>query len=97
MSNKLYVGNLPYSVTQDDLEGLFKEAGKVISARIITDAIGRSKGFGFVEMASNEEAQEAINRFNGHSLKERNIVVNEARPQQRKERGDRGYKGRGRY
>ena len=81
MNNKLYVGNLSYSLTEEDLKKFFAEAGSVESATIITDKIsGRSKGFGFVEMSSEEEAKKAIEAFDGKDLDGRNIVVNEARP-----------------
>jgi RNA recognition motif-containing protein len=82
MSNKkLYVGNLPFNTTEDELKSIFEECGKVISAKIITDReTGRSKGFAFVEMNTPEEAIEAINRFNGALYKERPIKVTEAKP-----------------
>ena len=81
MNNKLYVGNLSYSLTEEDLKKFFAEAGSVESATIITDKIsGRSKGFGFVEMSSEEEAKKAVESFDGKELDGRNIVVNEARP-----------------
>ena len=81
MNNKLYVGNLSYSLTEEDLKKFFAEAGSVESVAIITDKIsGRSKGFGFVEMSSEEEAKKAAESFNGKDLDGRNIVVNEARP-----------------
>lgn len=81
MSNKLFVGSLPYAVTEDQLKELFSGAGSVASARVITDrATGRSKGFGFVEMSTDEEAQRAIEMFNGKDMDGRTIVVNEARP-----------------
>lgn len=81
MSNKLFVGSLPYAVTEDQLKELFSGAGSVASARVITDrATGRSKGFGFVEMSTEEEAQRAIEMFNGKDMDGRTIVVNEARP-----------------
>jgi RNA recognition motif-containing protein len=82
MSAKLYVGNLPYSVTEDRLQQHFAQHGSVVSARIITDKFsGRSKGFGFVEMASDDEAERAVNALNGTDFEGRNIVVSEARPQ----------------
>lgn len=88
MAKKLYVGNLPYSVTQDDLQQIFSQAGQVESAMVITDKFsGRSKGFGFVEMSSDEEAQKAIETLHGTDVQGRQIVVNEARPLQ--ERGPR--------
>ncbi|MEA3452914.1 MAG: RNA-binding protein [Patescibacteria group bacterium] len=81
MSNKLYVGGLPYETTEDALKDLFAEAGTVDSATIIVDKIsGRSKGFGFVEMSSEEEAQKAIDTLNGKEFGGRTIVVDEAKP-----------------
>lgn len=81
MGNKLYVGNLPYSVRDNDLEQSFSQYGSVVSAKVMMERdTGRSKGFGFVEMGSDAEAQEAINGMNGQSLGGRNVVVNEARP-----------------
>ena len=83
MGAKLYVGNLPYSVTEERLQQHFAQYGSVISARIITDKFsGRSKGFGFVEMNSDEEAQRAMAALNGTDFEGRNVVVSEARPQQ---------------
>ncbi len=83
MSKKLYVGGLAYSVTEQELEALFAEKGKVVSAVIIKDRdSGQSKGFGFVEMADDEEAQNAIKELNGKDLSGRAITVNEARPQE---------------
>ncbi len=82
MGAKLYVGNLPYSVTEQMLQEHFSQHGSVLSARIITDKFsGRSKGFGFVEMGSDEEAEKATNALNGTDFEGRNIVVSEARPQ----------------
>lgn len=84
--NKLYVGNLDYKVTGDQLTELFSQAGKVVSAVVITDRYsGRSKGFGFVEMSSDEEAKKAIETFNGKEFEGRNLVVNEARPREPRE------------
>ena len=81
MGNKLYVGNLPFSATEQVLSEAFGECGVVQSARIITDReSGRSKGFGFVEMATAAEAQEAITKFNGADWEGRPMTVNEARP-----------------
>jgi RNA recognition motif-containing protein len=89
MGNKLYVGNLPYSATDGSLQSLFAQAGTVVSAKIITDAeTGRSKGFGFVEMSSEQEAADAITKLNGTELEGRQVTVSEAKPQ--KPRGDRG-------
>ena len=82
VATKLYVGNLSYNATQADLEGLFTQVGTVESVNIIMDKFsGRSRGFGFVEMASDEEAQAAVKRFDGYDLKGRALKVNEARPQ----------------
>lgn len=83
MSKKLYVGNLDYSITDSQLTELFSQAGTVVSAVVIMDRYsGRSKGFGFVEMSSEEEAKKAIEMFNGKDLQGRDLVVNEARPRQ---------------
>ena len=93
---KLYVGNLPWSVTSDALGQKFSEAGTVISAQVITDRYsGRSRGFGFVEMATKEEADKAIEMLNGQDFEGRQIVVNLARPPREKpSRGnDRGGRG----
>ena len=85
MNNKLYVGGLPYSVTEGKLEEIFAEHGTVQSARVISDKFtGQSRGFGFVEMASGEEAQKAIEALNGTQLDGRTLVVNEARPQEQR-------------
>ncbi len=93
MAKKLYVGNLSYGVTEDQLRDLFADAGEVASVAVITERdTGRSKGFGFVEMATDEGAQEAIRRFNGYNFDNRDIVVNEARP---REEGGGGYRGGG--
>lgn len=81
MGKKLYVGNLPFTVTDQGLVDAFSECGTVESAKIITDRdSGRSKGFGFVEMSSDEEAQEAISKFNGADWEGRPMTVNEAKP-----------------
>jgi len=83
MPSKLYVGNLAYAVTNDDLQQLFSQVGQVQSVAIITDKFsGQSKGFGFVEMASADEAAKAIQQFNETELKGRNIKVNEAKPRE---------------
>jgi RNA recognition motif-containing protein len=83
MPSKLYVGNLAYSVSKSDLEGLFSQAGQVQSVAIIMDKFsGQSKGFGFVEMASADDAAKAIQQFNDTELKGRNIKVNEAKPRE---------------
>ena len=81
MGNKLYVGNLPYTVRDEDLQQSFSEFGSVNSAKVMMERdTGRSKGFGFVEMGSDAEAQAAIEGMNGQSLGGRSLVVNEARP-----------------
>ena len=81
MSTKLYVGSLPYSTTEQQLSELFSQHGTVQSAKVISDRYtGRSRGFGFVEMSTAEEAQKAIAAFNGFALDGRTLVVNEARP-----------------
>ncbi len=81
MAKKLYVGGLPYSTSEDSLKEAFSQAGTVESATIISDKMtGRSKGFGFVEMSSDEEAQKAIDMFTGKEFEGRNLTVNEARP-----------------
>jgi RNA recognition motif-containing protein len=83
MSSKIYVGNLPYSVTDSSLESNFAEFGRVASAKVMMDReTGRSKGFGFVEMASAEVVQAAINGLNGMTVDGRSIVVNLARPRE---------------
>jgi cold-inducible RNA-binding protein len=82
MATKLYIGNLPFKVREEDLQALFQQAGTVESVSIIRDKFsGQSRGFGFIEMDSPESAQKAIEMFNGHSLENRQITVNEARPQ----------------
>ncbi|MDY0302794.1 MAG: RNA-binding protein [Candidatus Moranbacteria bacterium] len=93
MAKKLYVGNLSYSVKDGDLNQLFSQAGAVESAVIINDrATGRSKGFGFVEMSNDDDAQKAIDMFNGQEIDGRKLTVNEARPMQpREDRG--GFRG----
>ena len=97
MSTKLYVGNLSFGVTSDDLQEHFAQAGTVESAKVVEDRdTGRSRGFGFVEMASAEEAQTAIEQFNGQDLDGRNLVVNEARPREEGGGGGRGGGGGGR-
>ncbi|OGI86311.1 RNA-binding protein [Candidatus Nomurabacteria bacterium RIFCSPLOWO2_01_FULL_39_17] len=81
MATKLYVGGLPYSTQEDALKELFAQAGSVVSAVIIMDKMsGRSKGFGFVEMSSDEEAQKAISMLNDQEFEGRKLTVNEARP-----------------
>src|SRR5262245_48190858 len=98
MGNKLYVGNLAYSVRDDSLQQAFAEFGTVTSAKVMKDRDpGRSKGFGFVEMGSDAEAQAAINGMNGQPLEGRAIVVNEARPREERPGGFGGGGGRGGY
>ncbi|MEZ5308502.1 MAG: RNA-binding protein [Pyrinomonadaceae bacterium] len=98
MSNKLYVGNLSFHLTSDDLHQYFAQAGNVESARVIEDRdTGRSRGFGFVEMASAAEAKAAIEQFNGQDLDGRNIVVNEAKPREDRGGGGGGGRNRGGY
>ena len=93
-SKKLYVGGLPYSVSDGQLEELFSPHGAVESARVITDRdTGRSKGFGFVEMSSQAEAEAAIEKLNGSDLEGRSLTVNEAKPRTQKSR-DGGNLGR---
>ena len=95
MGTKLYVGNLSFSVGDSDLEKLFTAYGSVRSAQVIKDRYsGQSKGFGFVEMGSNQEAQAAIAALNGRDIEGRTLTVNEARP--REEGGKGGFGGRGR-
>ena len=96
MSTKLYVGNLSFGVTSDDLQEHFAQAGTVESAKVIEDRdTGRSRGFGFVEMSSADEATAAIEQFNGQDLDGRNLVVNEARPREEGGGGNRGGRGGG--
>ena len=95
-SRKLYVGGLPYSISDKQLEEMFASYGTVESARVITDRMtGRSKGFGFVEMSSQEEAQTAIDKVNGTSVEGRSLTVNEAKPQAPRGGGDGGRGGYG--
>jgi RNA recognition motif-containing protein len=97
MGKKLYVGSISFNATEASLQDLFSTIGEVESVKIITDAdTGRSKGFGFVEMSSEEDAKKAIEQLNGTKFMERALIVNEARPQQPRER--RGFSGgRGGY
>ena len=96
MSKRLYVGNLPYSVSSSDLQSLFSAHGEVQSAEVISDRMtGRSKGFGFVEMSNDEEADAAITALNGQDHGGRALTVNEARPREQRE-GFRGGYGGGR-
>jgi len=88
MDSKLYVGNLPYSMRDDDLQQHFAQFGQVNSAKVMMDRdTGRSKGFAFVEMGSRDEAQAAIRGMNGQSIDGRNLVVNEARPREERPGG----------
>lgn len=94
MEIKLYVGNLPYSTTEEDLRTMFAQAGEVKSVAVIKDRdSGTSKGFGFIEMGTQEEAQKAISTFDGYSMGDRQLKVNMARP--REERGGFGNRGGG--
>lgn len=102
MGRKLYVGNLPYSTNDALLRAKFEEVGTVDSSKVITDReTGRSKGFGFIEMATDEEAEEAISRFHGSEYDGRNMTVSEAKPMvpndNRGSRGGFGGGGRNRY
>lgn len=97
MGNKLYVGSLPYSTTEQQLTELFSQHGTVQSAKVITDRFtGQSRGFAFVEMATSEEAQKAIAALHGSELSGRTLVVNEARPQEKRSFGG-GGGDRGRW
>ncbi len=90
MAKKLYVGNLSYQMTEDDLKEAFAAVGEVLSVKIVTDAAtGRSRGFGFVEMANDEDAGKAITTLNGTKVMEREINVSEAKPQKK----NRGFSG----
>ncbi len=92
MGKKLYVGNLPYTLTQEQVQEMFEQVGTVVQVTLVTDReTGRPKGFGFVEMETEEDAREAIKRFDGKSVNNRSLTVNEARP--REERGPRGDGG----
>ena len=93
---KLYVGNLPFRSTEDELRDLFGQHGEVSSASIVMDReTGRSRGFDFVEMNEDSDAESAINALNGYSLGGRALVVNEARPREERPRGGGGYRGGG--
>jgi RNA recognition motif-containing protein len=101
MGTRLYVGNISFKASEDDLREFFSQAGEVASVKLIKDnATGRLRGFGFVEMTSDEDAQKAVTMFNGKQFMERSIVVNEAKPMEKREggfrkggRGDRGDRG----
>jgi cold-inducible RNA-binding protein len=95
MAKKLYVGNLPHSATKEQIQELFAQAGEIVEVALITDReTGRLKGFGFVEMATDEGAQEAIRRLNGYNLDNRTLTVNEARPREERSGGG-GFGGGG--
>lgn len=94
MSKRLYVGNLPFSTTEDDLKALFAEAGTVASVSLVTDKdTGRSRGFGFVEMSSDAEADKAREALNGRQMGNRGLVVNDARPMTERRTGGAGGAG----
>lgn len=94
-NKKLYVGSLPYSISEDELRDLFTPYGSVASVRIITDKFtGQSKGFGFVEMENSDDAQKAVQAVNGMQVGGRTLIVNDARPEQRRERS---FGGGGRW
>ncbi|HYY93658.1 MAG TPA: RNA-binding protein [Pyrinomonadaceae bacterium] len=96
MSMKLYVGNLSFQTSSNDLQDLFAQAGTVESANVVEDRdTGRSRGFGFVEMSSKEEGEAAIQQFNGKDLNGRNLTVNEARPREDRRPGGGGRGGFG--
>jgi RNA recognition motif-containing protein len=97
MATKLYVGGLPYSTTQDELQEAFAQTGAVVSASIITDKMtGRSRGFGFVEMASDDDAKKAVEEWNGKDFGGRKLTVNEAKPlEARPPRREGGYSSGG--
>lgn len=98
MEKKLYVGNLPYSVNDESLGTLFGKIGEVVSAKVITDAgSGRSKGFGFVEMSTTEDAQKAIEQLNDTELDGRNIKVSESKPKTDSGSSKRGFGGGNRH
>ncbi len=98
MGRKLYVGNLPYSATEDELREFFSGAGAVDTVNVVRDnATGRARGFAFVEMATDEDAQKAVEMFNEKPMGGRNLAVNEARPKPAFGGGDRGGRGGGGY
>lgn len=87
MADRLFIGNLPYTVDSAKLEEIFSQAGSVVSAQVVTDRMtGRSRGFGFVEMSSDEETQKAL-ELNGHEVDDRKLVVNKARPREDRPQG----------
>lgn len=94
MAKRLYVGGLPYGSSEDAVKEYFSQAGTVESVAIISDKMtGRSKGFGFVEMSTEEEAQKAVEMFDGKDFEGRNLTVNEARPQEERPRNGGGFRG----
>jgi RNA recognition motif-containing protein len=94
MENKLYVGNLSYATTEDELNTLFSNAGTVTSVAVIKDReTGRSKGFAFVEMSSQAEAEKVINQYNGYTMGDRDLRISIARPKEEGRRGDFGGGG----
>ena len=96
MATRIYVGGLPYSATEQELENLFAAHGTVTSASVITDKYtGQAKGFGFVEMSTNEEAASAINALNGTAMGGRSLTVNEAKPREERSGGGGGGYGGG--
>src|SRR5687768_1912840 len=96
MQKKLFVGGLPYSTQQEEVEQLFSQCGQVVSATIVRDKFtNQSRGFGFVEMATEEQAADAISRLNGTQMGGRTIVVNESRPKEMRNNSDGGGDGRG--
>lgn len=97
MNLKLYVGNLSFGASEEDLKNLFSEAGTVQSVKIVTDPYsGRSRGFGFVEMSSNADAEKAISLINGKTFMERTLIVGEARPQKKRGGEFKGKRNRSR-
>ena len=97
MATKLFVGNLPFNTTPEELENVFGQSGSVTSVNIITDKFtGRSRGFGFVEMGTEEEAQAAVESLHGHEMQGRPLTVNEAKPQQPRSGGGGGGRDRDR-
>lgn len=91
MAQRLFIGNLPYTVDQTKLQEIFSQAGTVVSAQVITDRMtGRSRGFGFVEMTSDEETQKAVDTLNGFEVDARKLVVNIARPREERPQGGGG-------
>lgn len=95
MNKRLYIGNIDYTTTDKELEELFSQEGNVVFAKVITRSDGKSRGFGFVEMSTEEEAQKAIEKFNRFSFKDRELIVNEARPQAKREfNSNPGYRPR---